>query len=485
MSLTDSHHPITPRQVRDALKSRYSAAMNESPLAGLLLVQKMQTAQRVSLRRAGNLALDEALVKLEETHPKQAALLRRRFIKDKQATVMAHEEHVAEATFYKHQQRAIEFLTAVLNDMEEEVRSWQVHASETRLPAFGASRLFGIEPFLDTLVALLTAPDAPAVTLITGVGGQGKSTAARAAVDAVLRTSLAFVEAAWISAQQETFHPSGVIHRVDHPALTADDLLMQLSAQVLPEQSRTATLAERFDMLRVYLQQTPTLVVIDNLETLTDVQTLLPMLFRLAGASHFLLTSRKALPDEDNVCHLLAPELSAQDALALVRYEAQMRNLTVVTAATDADLLPIYDTVGGNALTLKLIVGQLYSLALPEVLNGLREAHGAKAAQLYRYIYWRSWNQLQPKARDVLLCMPHFAHTGAELRSIERICDVKGSELQAQLEQLVLHSLVIVDDGLLSKRYRIHRLTETFLMREVIRWQGYSEDWDGDIPREV
>lgn len=485
MSLTDSHPPLTPVQVRDALKSRYSAITHESPLAGLLLVQQVQTAQRVSLRRAGNLVLDDALARLEEIHPKQAALLRRRFIKDKSVAWVAQENHVAEATLYKHQQRAIEFLTAVLNDLEEALRTRQVDTSATRLPPFGAGRLFGIEPFLHKLVALLTAPHAPAVTLITGMGGQGKSTAARAAVNTVLRTSMVFAEAAWISAQQETFYPSGVIQRIDHPALTADDLLMQLSAQVLPEQSRTASLAERFNLLRAYLQQTPTLVVVDNLETVLDVQALLPMLFRLAGASRFLLTSRKALPGEDNVCHLVAPELSAQDALALVRYEAQMRNLTVITAASDEDLLPIYHTVGGNALALKLIVGQLYSLALPEVLDGLREAHGAKAAQLYRYIYWRSWKQLPPRARDVLLCMPHFAHTGAELRSIERICDVKGPELQMELEQLVLHSLVMVDDGLLSKRYRVHRLTETFLMREAIRWQGYNEDWDGDILREA
>ena len=43
---------------------------------------------------------------------------------------------------------------------------------------------------------------------------------------------------------------------------------------------------------------------------------------------------------------------------------------------------------GGNPLALHLVTGQLYLLALPQVIENLREARGKRAEELYRFIYW-------------------------------------------------------------------------------------------------
>jgi hypothetical protein len=204
----------------------------------------------------------------------------------------------------------------------------------------------------------------------------------------------------------------------------------------------------------------------------------MPTLRRLAGPSRFLLTSRRALPAESDLYHLPTPELNQQDALALLRHEARMRNLAAVSSASDDDLCRILETVGGNPLTLKLVLSQLFLLPLPQVVDNLRQARGQTIVELYRYVYWQAWNQLDADGQEVLLNMPLFSQSGADLATIERISEVKGGRLVQALERLAVLSLVNVAGDLWQKRYSIHRLTETFMLHEVIRWQG-GRGWLG------
>ena len=73
--------------------------------------------------------------------------------------------------------------------------------------------------------------------------------------------------------------------------------------------------------------------------------------------------------------------------------------------------------------------------------------------------------------------MPLFSDSGTELITIERISDVKEGALLEALEQLIGLSLVNVSGDFRTRRYGIHRLTETFLLQEVIKWTA-DEDVD-------
>jgi hypothetical protein len=71
----------------------------------------------------------------------------------------------------------------------------------------------------------------------------------------------------------------------------------------------------------------------------------------------------------------------------------------------------------------------------------------------------------------VLVLMPLFAQDGADLPTIERISIVKGPQLVETLNELAQLSLVSVAGDFRGRRYSIHRITETFLLREVLHWQ--------------
>jgi hypothetical protein len=480
------HSPLpTPdlrQRVHAALSAWYSPTTDDSPLVGLALVQQAQ-ATGLSAQRATNQVLRAALAQLNEAAPDQAHLLTRRFIDEIPVHQVARELSRAEANVFSRQRRAIDALTALLVEMERQARSEPIARAEARLPWLESQQVFGLEPLLAQLLPLLTEPEQPHIVMLTGMGGVGKTTAARHALERIVHRSETPWEVGWVSAQQHSFHPGGGIRPTGAPALTADDLLMALAVQLLPAEARSVPLTRQHSLasLQAHLRQTPHVIVVDNLETLVDAAALLPTLRRLAGPSRFLLTSRRALPAEPDLYHLPTPELNQQDALALLRHEARMRNLAAVSSASDDDLSQIYITVGGNPLTLKLALSQLFLLPLPQVVDNLRQARGQTIVELYRYVYWQAWNQLDADGQEVLLTMPLFSQSGADLASIERVSEVKGGRLLQALERLAVLSLVNVAGDLWQKRFSIHRLTETFMMNEVIRWQGGAAGWEDEL----
>lgn len=459
--------------VHEALQLWPKAPPVASLLAHLTLVQQYAAAGD-SLSRAMSQVLLDAIDALAVDHEPDAVLLRARFLEGKQALAVAHELNIAEATLFRIQRLAVARLAEALWHREERASAQRRDLLEQRLPPATYVELFGLDAPLAELSAVLGAPEAPWLVSVEGLGGSGKTALVHQLIHRLARRGGGFVDFGWVSAQQQTLHPGGAIRPAGAPALTADALIAALAAQLLggAGNAMPLTVERTLAALEAILRGAPHLIVVDNLETVTDVATLLPLLARLAGPSKFLLTSREAFEGQASIYHFPMPELVEQDAIALMRAEARLHNLRHVAEAQDAALRSIFDTVGGNPLALRLVTGQLHLLALPQVVENLRAARGRKTEELYRYIYWDAWRRLPDGARDTLMLMPLFAGDGADLAAISRISDLPDDALLEALEYLVRLSLVNVAGDLHRRRYSLHRLTETFLLNEVIKWQG-------------
>ncbi|GIK37960.1 MAG: hypothetical protein BroJett011_17930 [Chloroflexota bacterium] len=340
-----------------------------------------------------------------------------------------------------------------------------------RLAALPDQRLFGVSQAQQQLHLLLKQTGAPWLISIDGIGGIGKTSLAAAVTREIMPTGR-FEDIVWVSAKQEEFLPQIGLEFTSHPALDPNTLTNSLLEQLDPNLSLARPAEEKKLLLTHLLKERPYLIVVDNLETVADYQTLLPFLRQLANPTKFLLTSRHSLHAYLEVFCLTLKELTQVDALDLLQYEAEIRGVTALANASETHLSDIYNVTGGNPLALKLVVGQLSVLPLSQVLESLKQAQGKPIDDLYTYIYWQAWQGLDKPSQEVLLVMP--LAQGGTFDQLVAVSELEKDELNHALKQLVKLSLVEVGGDLDQRRYRIHRLTETFLLHEVTKWQFLS-----------
>lgn len=466
--------PPDPPPLRDAVHSAlrlwHKDDSDISPLDSLFLY-RLRRRQAGSNRQATNEVLLEGLESLALRFPESAAVLRLRFLDHQLANAVANQLNVAESTVYAMQKDALDRLAETLLLLDHQARAARRSKIEGRLEPPTHGELIGVEGHVETLSQSLLTEGPPYLLALEGLGGIGKS----ALADALLRHVLSFAafdDFGWVTARQVSFAGGG-IRPVARPALTSDALIEALLTQLTAGESQPAKLTppQALEALHARLQQ-PHLIVVDNLETVLDIEHLLPVLRRLAGPSKFVLTSRQSLFFEPGLRHFVVPELSAQDALLLLRREASLRCLDAIAAASDDALQPIYQTVGGNPLALKLVIGLSCALSLGEVLANLAAARGRKAEELYNYVYRCSWEQLDQPAREVLLAMLLIAPQGGVKEDLIAITHLDPAVVGDALETLAALNLVDYTQGdLHGKRYSIHQLTRRFLEHQVLGWR--------------
>ncbi|MBX3001674.1 MAG: hypothetical protein KF893_24335 [Caldilineaceae bacterium] len=378
---------------------------------------------------------------------------------------------MAEPTVNRKQREALEAMVQLLTSAEQNALVEQhSHAySLLELPTY--QQLVGIEENLAELEALLTSSAPPWVIVLQGMGGLGKT----ALADQIMRRAIEdrlFDGFGWVSVRQSIFALDGTIHAVNNPIRTAEHVIEQLARQIVqgplpvPYQTEKA-----LSLLQQQLERQRYLITIDNLESLADIEVLIPYLSRLVQPSKFLLTSRQSLPDAPQVFPQQVQPLGQQDALQLVRIEAESRNLPALAAATDEHLLPIYTLVGGNPLALRLVVGQTHRHPLMTVLDDLRIARGQAVDHLYTFVYRRAWETLTQRERQAFLSMPLTPPQGADFSYLHSVSGLDEVMLHDALETLISLNLVEHRTGLFESRYSIHSLTRTFLLEQIVRWQ--------------
>jgi len=474
------------KKVYQALKTWHEAYTEISPLAEMNLFQQEKQLGGGSNRQITNRILLKALDNLAKTHGAEADLLRRRFLDEVVVQLIANRFNIGTATVYRRQKEAIKELTRVLQAMDAASKKNRIIALENRIEATGYHKLIGVDDYLDSLQQVLLSPAPPWIVAINGMGGIGKTSLAHALAKRIIHTA-AFDDFAWVSAQERALTMKGHIQPVENPALTLDDLIRKLLQQLEPETFKLFHLetADALTMLKKRLKEKSHLIVIDNLESVADMEALLPVLYSLAAPGKFLLTTRKSLYYESGVYHLHLPGLNKNQALSLVRQEAALRNRPPLLNASDEDLTPLYQAIGGNPLALRLVVGQTHIYALKTILDDLTQSKGEKTENLYTYIYRRAWNSLNEQTRLVFLAMPTVSPQGGDLDYFSAITHIPLLQVRRALEYLVTLNLVDSVGGLVERRYTVHNLTRSFLQKQVTEPSDYSLIFRRYIKRSV
>ncbi|MEM7132444.1 MAG: NB-ARC domain-containing protein [Chloroflexota bacterium] len=336
-------------------------------------------------------------------------------------------------------------------------------------------QLFGRKPLVQEVLNALVNEGGPSILALDGIGGIGKTALAYEICEAAWEDQH-FDQIGWVSAEQQQLHiGNGILPVSGSLAPSTTELLRSLAEQLLPEPALVQGMdhTELQAALQTYLDQSLHLVVVDNLETLEDMSLLVPELRRLANPTRFLLTARHSLHAEEGFSAVKVPELAQGDAINLIRHEARHSSSGKITTASDAALQSIWEVVGGNPLALRLVVGQLHSLSLNQVLSSLQEAQGASTEALYTYIYRQVWDSLSKEEHTLFLTTPLMPIQGESLEFLEAVSRLERKALLTSLHSLVTRNLIDHQPSLELQRstYTIHSLTRTFLMEQVIKWQ--------------
>ncbi|MDM8520197.1 ATP-binding protein [Anaerolineales bacterium HSG6] len=309
----------------------------------------------------------------------------------------------------------------------------------------------------------------PLVAII-GLGGMGKTTLALELIE-VLRDKNRYQAEVWTSAKYTQFSGEGI--QSDSPSATAeslDQLVGEIIRQAVPT-ARTETPAQKRETARRWLADHPTLIILDNFETVKEAVAvaMLQGLRQILGQGQVLITSRHRVKYE-LVSQIELHSLNEANSLKFLRHEARNRHVAAVEQANLAELTKIYHACGGQPLAMRLVVGQLSRLSLRRVLGYLAQPRpDSETYSLYRFIYQFSWDMLTHSAQHLLVAM------GAQENNVALFADdleiitaehVTPESFDRAIDQLIHLSLVEVTGGL-EKQYQLHPLTYQFIKSEI------------------
>jgi len=153
---------------------------------------------------------------------------------------------------------------------------------------------------------------------------------------------------------------------------------------------------------------------------------------------------------------------------ALTAYHAEERNIPAIRAASPAELQRMIHVTDGSPLAIKLVIGQLAFLPLAQVLDDLAAVRPG-THDFYRFLFRYSWERLSEPAQHLLLHMPLLDARGTTWDDLAAVSGVAlNGYFRGALEELVNVSLLnagYAQGGLL---YSIHRLTEYFILSDLV-----------------
>ena len=399
-----------------------------------------------------------------------SALYHRYFALSFSVEELSQAAHVVPQQFRRRLNRGLAHLAEALRAAEAEARRQTCLPPGCHIPAPEYARLFGVQDHVQYLIHQLSAPDGPRFLSIEGLGGIGKTALARAVAQRRMEEN-DLADVLWVSARPARFSETGALVPFANAVQSLDDIVARLAAQLGLQNLVGLSTPEKLAHLQPALHDAPYLVVVDNLETLVDTESLLPALHPLAGATRFLLTSRHTLARFPYVHIFTTPELSPADSHALVESELARRGCCApVPAALTGQL---YRVIGGLPLALKLVAAQIGRLTLEEIIAGLQDARRQSHDTLYTFIYRRTWRMLAGAARCLLLAMLPLDPDGEDLPFIQTMSGLPEADFEPALAQLLDYSLLEVRNLLETPHYTLHRLTITFLQTDILR------QWDG------
>ena len=264
------------------------------------------------------------------------------------------------------------------------------------------------------------------ITIIDGIGGVGKTALALNCAEHIRDASLSddtdFEHVIWASAKTEKLTPTGI--SPVEPTFTGLPSLLATIMAVTGFHDEEPE--DEIELVKEILSITKTLLVLDNLETVSDPK-LLNFLQDIPPPSKVLATTRTRMEGSHKNLRLNA--LPHQDALDMIRQLAHELDSLELSNMNEETISGLIERVGGIPLAIRLAVGRVATgLPLSSYLDKLDT--GAAQQDLLEFCFSESWDSLENESKATLLAAAIFSEppSDVELRTVLGIPELRLNE---------------------------------------------------------
>ena len=301
---------------------------------------------------------------------------------------------------------------------------------------------FGREDELKKIADALDPESRTWGALIDGPGGMGKtSLAVRAAYDA---PADAFTRIVFISLKTRELDDDGLRDLSGFLISGLSELFGELARELKRDDVVKAAENQRPRLLLEALRDTHTLLVLDNLESLTKPERdqLFTFVKRLPPGCKAILTSRGRIGSGAE--ELILEKLSQEAALETLAELATHNPLLAKT--NEAERLVLYRETGGKPLLLRWTAGQLgrgHCLTFTDAIAYLRSC--PKGNDPLEFIFGDLVNDFSQAETKVLCALTYF-NLPAKVEHIAPLTELSEADAYRALRSLVNRSLAVPSD---------------------------------------
>lgn len=325
------------------------------------------------------------------------------------------------------------------------------------------------------IIQLLKLDKFPVVT-ITGAGGVGKTSLALKVIqDLTERTdNKCFDSIVWLSAKENRLSPLGI--EDIEPTLKSYEELLDTFIELFGFFSELKDFSiENKEMLTnsIIDLNTKMLVVVDNLETITD-ERIINFIIDAPLNIKFLITSRKGIGQVERRHEL--KELKSKEAIYLFRQLAKDKQLNSLSSLNNEIIEKYVSKVSFYPLAIKWVIGQV---ARGKDINKVIDSVNNDESDISKFCFEQIYSSLSESCKKILFTLSLMS-SAPTASILQHITEIEDTNFEDAIEQLILVSFIIPEQFQgehkeISTKYNLLPLTKGFTRLQLSKLHDIRE----------